>query len=170
MRIHRVLADLCDRELTIATAESCTGGLLASVLTDVEGLGHAFDRGYVTYTDQAKIMDLGVPSDLIALNGAVSAQVADAMAVGALSNAKADLALAITGFAGPAGTNDEEGRVHLSLSQTGHHIRRRDCRFGKLGRGPIRIAALNVAVSLIEDALAEQSSSPFVTSIIREAE
>ena len=149
-RITAVLQALCDRGLTIATAESCTGGLLASVLTDVDGLGHAFERGFVTYTEAAKTQDLAVPPDLLARCSAVSAEVAAAMARGALSRSGSDVALAITGYAGPAGPDDEEGRVYLALVDrrgaslgTEHH-------FGSVGRGAIRLAALEAAMSLAE--------------------
>src|SRR4051794_41766457 len=97
--MHRV----CDAELTIATAESCTGGMLAALLTDIEGAGHGFDRGFVTYTKEAKTELLGIEPSLLDRNDAVSEVVARAMAEGALKRSKADLAVAITGFAGPAG-------------------------------------------------------------------
>ena len=93
-RITRVLQNLCDRGLTIATVESCTGGLIASVLTDVEGCGHAFERGFVTYSEAAKIKDVDVPRALIEARTAVSAEVAQAMALGGLCRSTADLASA----------------------------------------------------------------------------
>ena len=93
---RRLLAKACERELTLATAESCTGGMLASLLTDVPGVAHAFDRGFVTYSESSKTEMLGVPADLIADKGAVSSEVAVAMAEGALERSNANVALAIT--------------------------------------------------------------------------
>jgi len=96
---RRLLAKACERELVLATAESCTGGMLASLLTDVQGMAHAFDRGFVTYSEAAKTEMLGVPAALIADKGAVSKEVALAMAEGALARSRAHIALAVTGFA-----------------------------------------------------------------------
>jgi nicotinamide-nucleotide amidase len=95
---RRLLDKACERDLKLATAESCTGGMLASLLTDVEGVAHAFDRGFVTYTDDAKTEMLGVPQALIDAHGAVSKEVAVAMAEGALARSRANIALAITGW------------------------------------------------------------------------
>ena len=91
---RRLLAKACERELVLATAESCTGGMLASLLTDVQGVAHAFDRGFVTYSEEAKTEMLGVPADLIEEKGAVSREVAIAMAEGALARSRANIALA----------------------------------------------------------------------------
>src|SRR5881409_192849 len=106
--MHRV----CDKGLKVATAESCTGGMLAALLTDIEGAGHGFDRGFVVYTKEAKSDLLGIPRDVLGQNDAVSEVVARAMAEGALQRSKADLALGVTGFAGRAGPGEEEGLVH----------------------------------------------------------
>lgn len=155
-RITAVLQALCDRELKIATAESCTGGLLASVLTDVEGLGHAFERSFVTYTDEAKSDCLDVPADLIRREGAVSQAVAIAMAKGCLTRSMADLALSATGFAGPAGEEDEEGLVYLALAGRDGTVSCTEHHFGAVGRGAVRIAALTSAMDLIEAWLKDQ--------------
>src|SRR5581483_5683317 len=96
---RRLLQKAAERGLSLATAESCTGGMLASLLTDVQGVSHAFERGFVTYTHEAKNEMLGVPMDLIEEKGAVSKEVAIAMADGALACSRANIALAITGFA-----------------------------------------------------------------------
>src|SRR5690606_29585853 len=117
--IDRVLQQACDRGLTLATAESCTGGLIASVLTDVEGRSHAFERGYVVSTTEAKAQELSVPLRLIEQNGAVSEPVARAMAEGALRCSGASAAVAVTGFAGKAGPDDEPGLVHFALAAEG---------------------------------------------------
>ena len=115
--VHRVLNEACARDLRLATAESCTGGLLASLLTDVEGSSHAFDRGFVVYTDEAKRDLLGVPDAVLREHGAVSRAVALAMAEGALERSPADVALAVTGFAGRAKDGEEPGLVHLACSR-----------------------------------------------------
>lgn len=151
--IDRVLKAACDREAMLATAESCTGGLLASVLTDVEGCSHAFDRGFVTYTDEAKTGMLGVPAELIAAHGAVSEAVARAMAEGALVKAEAVVAAAVTGFAGPGGPDEEPGLVHFAVARRGGVTAHRERHFGNIGRGPCRIACLRVALAMMETAL-----------------
>lgn len=152
-RITRVLQDLCDRDLTIATVESCTGGLIASVLTDVEGCGHAFDRGFVTYSEAAKIKDVDVPRALIEAHTAVSAEVAQAMALGGLYRSTADLALSVTGYAGPGGDDAEEGLVHLALARREGGVVCTERHFGAIGRGGVRLATLEAAVDLVESAL-----------------
>lgn len=152
--IHRILERVCDAELKLATAESCTGGLLASLLTDVDGCGHAFDRGFVVYTDEAKQEMLGVPSDLLREHGAVSEPVARAMAEGALERSNADIALAVTGFAGPAGDEGEEGLVHFACARRGRPTLHRKARFGNIGRGGVRIECLKTTTRMFNEALA----------------
>ena len=148
-----VLEEACDRELTLATAESCTGGLLASLLTDVEGCAHAFERGFVTYTDEAKTELLGVPASLIDEAGAVSEAVARAMAEGALSRSHADVALAVTGFAGRGARGEDAGLVHFACAREGRETAHRVAHFGDIGRGPVRIACLRVGLQMIDEAL-----------------
>lgn len=145
-----LLAKACERELVLATAESCTGGMLASLLTDVQGVAHAFDRGFVTYSEEAKTQMLGVPADLIAVRGAVSEEVARAMAEGALSRSRANIALAITGF---ADTGEEPGLVHFACARNGRITAHREEHFGPVGRGAVRIAALGVAVQMMTEML-----------------
>jgi nicotinamide-nucleotide amidase len=137
-------------KLRLASAESCTGGMLASLLTDVPGLGHVFERGFVTYTDEAKAEMLGVPASLITREGAVSRAVAIAMAQGALARSRADIAVAITGF---ADTGAEPGLVHFACAREGREIRARECHFGDGGRGATRVAALSAAVEMLRDML-----------------
>lgn len=151
--IEMVLAAADRRGIELATAESCTGGLLASVLTDVEGKSHVFDRGFVTYSDDAKQQELGVPLQLIRQNGAVSEPVARAMAEGALRAAKAGMAVAITGFAGSAGPDDEPGLVHFALSAEGAPTVHQEHHFGDVGRGACRIECLRVALGMLKAAL-----------------
>ena len=151
--IDTVLTLACDNGVTLATAESCTGGLVASVLTDVEGRSHAFERGYVVYTDDAKADELAVPPRLIRQNGAVSEPVARAMAEGALRASGAAVAVSITGFAGKAGPDDEPGLVHFGLAAQGAPTIHEEHHFGDIGRGPVRLECLRVAMRLLHDAV-----------------
>jgi nicotinamide-nucleotide amidase len=114
-----IVAELKRRGLSLATAESCTGGLLASRITDVPGASEVFQEGFVTYSNAAKTQILGVPADLLERHGAVSPEVAAAMAVGAQKRAKADFALALTGIAGPGGGSTEKpvGLLHIALAR-----------------------------------------------------
>lgn len=150
---HRLLALACDRELMLATAESCTGGLLGSLLTDVQGASHAFERGFIVYTNEAKNELLGVPHALISAHGAVSMPVAIAMAEGALARSRAHVALAVTGFAGKGGKEDEIGLVHFGCARCGCATRHREEHYGDIGRGPIRIACIRTALSMLDEAL-----------------
>jgi nicotinamide-nucleotide amidase len=152
-RAERLMRRLCEKEWTIATAESCTGGMLAALLTDIQGAGHGFDRGFVTYTKQAKSELLGIERDLLERNDAVSEPVARAMAEGALSRSNADVALSVTGFAGPAGEECEEGLVHFALASRTARPQHRVDHFGSIGRGPVRIKALYVLLDMLEQSL-----------------
>ena len=150
---ERLMHRICDAGLTIATAESCTGGMLAALLTDIEGAGHGFDRGFVTYTKDAKAQLLGIERDLLDRNDAVSQVVARAMAEGALSRSEADIAVAVTGFAGPAGPNCEEGLVHFALARRGKPTRHREDHFGAIGRGAVRVKSLKAMLEMLEQSL-----------------
>lgn len=150
---RRVLDLACERDRTVATAESCTGGLLASLLTDVEGASHAFDRGFVVYTDEAKCDLLRVGRATLDRCGAVSEETARQMALGALDRSRADVAIAITGFAGPGGADDEAGLVHFACAVRGGGLTAREAHFGDIGRGPVRLECLRVALSMLVDAL-----------------
>lgn len=152
-RALEVLKNLRRHKLSVATAESCTGGLLASLLTDQDGLGRWFDRGFVTYTDEAKSDMLGVDLVEIVRHGAVSREIASAMVQGALEHSKADIAIAITGYAGPAGPGDEVGLVHLASARRNGRLIQRVCRFGSLGRERIRNLAAARALEMIAEAL-----------------
>lgn len=151
---ERLMHRVCDLELTVATAESCTGGMLAALLTDIEGAGHGFERGFVTYTEQSKADLLGIDPDLLRKNEAVSEPVARAMAEGALNRSRADVALGITGFAGPAGDHHEEGLVHFALARRGRETQHRVEHFGAIGRGEIRVKSLHVMLEMLEQSLA----------------
>jgi nicotinamide-nucleotide amidase len=150
---ERLMRRLCDKDLTIATAESCTGGMLAALLTDIEGAGHGFERGFVTYTQEAKSDLLGIPRDLLDHNDAVSETVARAMAEGALARSEADLALGVTGFAGPAGEGREEGLVHFALARRDGDTVHREAHFGSIGRGPVRVQSLKTMLEMLEEAV-----------------
>lgn len=148
-KAEQAMRRLCDKQLTVATAESCTGGLLASLLTDIEGCGHGFDRGFVTYSPEAKQELLRVPAELVEQNQAVNAEVARAMAEGALDQCNAGIALSATGFAGPAGAGCEEGLVFMACARRGHKTMVEERHFGAIGRGPVRIEALKVLVDML---------------------
>lgn len=152
--IHGLLDKACEQHCVLATAESCTGGLLASLLTDVEGKSHIFDRGFLVYSDKAKTAMLGVPRTLIADHGSVSQQVAVAMAEGALDRSDADIAIAITGFAGPAGPTDEEGLVHYACARRGAQTRHREAHYGACGRGNVRINCIRTSIEMMHQQLA----------------
>jgi nicotinamide-nucleotide amidase len=151
----RLMHALCDRQLRIATAESCTGGMLAALLTDIEGASHGFERGFVAYTEQSKTDLLGIDPQVLAKNEAVSEVVARAMAEGALARSNADIALGVTGFAGPAGEH-EQGLVHMALARRGKPTLHREEHFGAIGRGPVRVNALKVMLNMLEQALKEE--------------
>jgi nicotinamide-nucleotide amidase len=150
---ERVLELAHDKGLKLAAAESCTGGLLSALLTDVPGRSHVFERGFVVYSNDAKCDLLGIARPKVEQCGAVSAEVARDMATGALRNSQADIALSITGFAGPAGRDDEEGLVHFACARRHGTTFEREEHFGPIGRQGVRIAALKVALTMIEEAL-----------------
>jgi nicotinamide-nucleotide amidase len=152
---ERLMHRLCGAGLTIATAESCTGGMLAALLTDIEGAGHGFDRGFVTYTMDAKAELLGIDRDLLDRNEAVSEVVSRAMAEGALGRSYAEIAIAVTGFAGPAGPDHEEGLVHFALARRGKATSHRVEHFGAIGRGAVRVNSLKAMLEMLEQALQE---------------
>jgi nicotinamide-nucleotide amidase len=145
----RLIGTLLDRKLTIATAESCTGGLIVGALTEIPGSSGAVYGGFVTYANEAKVSMIGVDEALIAGHGAVSAQVARAMADGARHTAMVDIAIAVTGIAGPDGGSEAKpvGLVHVACATAGgtSHVERR---FGALGRQGIREATVKAALEL----------------------
>ncbi len=147
------LLDLCRRcGLRIATAESCTGGLVAGVLTEIAGASDVVERGFVVYSNAAKESMLGVPASTLKRHGAVSAETAAAMAAGALKNSEADLSVAITGIAGPGGGTKQRpvGLVHFAAaSRDGKRITRRRL-FGKIGRRRVRERSVAEALELLE--------------------
>jgi len=136
--------------LKIATAESCTGGMIAAAITDIAGSSHVFERGFVTYSNEAKADLLGVPAALIAEHGAVSEAVALAMAEGALSRSRADIAVAVTGIAGPGGGSGEKpvGLVYIGAGRRGHPVTVERHLFPG-NRGAVRRAAAHRALELL---------------------
>ena len=149
---ERVMRRLCDQELSVATAESCTGGMLASLLTDIEGCGRGFERGFVTYSGESKQELLGLSRDKVEDNEAVNAEVARDMAQGALDRSKADIALSVTGFAGPGGPGDEEGLVFMACARRGSQTRIVERHYGAVGRGAVRIEALKTLLDMLDEA------------------
>lgn len=145
------------RDWRVVTAESCTGGLVAAVLTEVPGSSAVVDRGFVTYANAAKQSVLGVPAHMIADRGAVSEPVARRMAEGALQASAADLSVAITGVAGPGGGTAQKpvGLVHFATAVQGRVSRNHVERFGDLGRTEVRLAAVRTALELMLSRLAE---------------
>ena len=139
--------------LRIATAESCTGGMVSAAITDVAGSSVVFERGFVTYTNEAKMQMLGVKADTLANHGAVSEEVAAQMALGAVAHSGADVAVAITGIAGPGGSEFKpEGRVCFGLASKSGLVSTETVEFGAIGRANVRGASVQKAIELLKSA------------------
>jgi nicotinamide-nucleotide amidase len=153
-RVAQLLGHLRTLGLRAATAESCTGGLVAAALTAIPGSSDVVDRGFVTYSNEAKTEALGVPAALIAAHGAVSEAVARAMAEGVVARSAADVSVAVTGIAGPGGGSDAKpvGLVHFAATRRGGPTVHLERRYGDLGRSGIRAAAVRDALDLLEKA------------------
>jgi nicotinamide-nucleotide amidase len=150
--LSRALLDLCrSRKLTIATAESCTGGLVAGALTEIPGSSDVIDRGFVTYSNNAKHVMLGVKTATLDSFGAVSKETAIQMAVGALEEADVDLAVSITGIAGPGGATPGKpvGLVHFAVASRDGRIVNKECRFGAIGRSAVRQRSVLEALRML---------------------
>ena len=150
------LLDRCRASgLKIATAESCTGGLVAGLLTEIPGSSAVVERGFVVYSNEAKQDLLDVPADALSAHGAVSGAVARAMAEGALEASRADLAVSVTGVAGPDGGTAAKpvGLVWFASARRGTPTVAREERFGAIGRGSVRLASVRVALEMLEAAL-----------------
>ena len=150
-----VLAACRDARLKLATAESCMGGLISGCLTAVAGSSDVVDRGFVTYSNKAKEEVLGIPGDLLADYGAVSEPIARAMAEGALEESRANMAIAITGIAGPGGGTRLKpvGTVHFALARENAPIRHRVEQFGDVGRSEVRMASVEVALQMMMESV-----------------
>lgn len=146
-----VLTEARNKGLRLATAESCTGGLISALLTEFPGASTVVERGYVAYSNRAKTAFLQVPPELIAAKGAVSEEVARAMAEGALKRSGADLAVAVTGIAGPdGGTIDKPvGLVHIAAARQGKETLYEEHRFGDIGRSEVRLKTVDAALRLL---------------------
>jgi nicotinamide-nucleotide amidase len=147
----RLLAAARLKAVRLAAAESCTGGLIAALLTENAGSSDVFERGFVTYSNLAKEQMLGVPAATIRQHGAVSEAVARAMAEGAIRQSTAQLAVAVTGIAGPGGGTDDKpvGLVHIAAARAGEATLHRECRFGDIGRTEVRLATVRVALEML---------------------
>ena len=150
-----LLDDLRRHALLVVTAESCTGGLVSGLLTEVPGASGMVERGFVTYSNAAKTELLGVPAEMIERYGAVSEEVARAMADGALARTPAHIALSITGVAGPDGGTAAKpvGLVYLGVAARGSSTRVRECRFGDIGRQEVRLASVREGIGLLASAI-----------------
>ena len=146
---------LLEGKLSLVTAESCTGGLIAAAITELPRASFTLERGYVTYSNESKQNDIGVPEDIIRRHGAVSEQTARAMAEGALAHSKADLAIAVTGIAGPDGGSQEKpvGLVHFATARHDRKTLHREVRFGDLGRSEVRRRSVLAAFELVNEML-----------------
>lgn len=147
-----ILDDAEQARLRISTAESCTGGLLAALFTDIPGSSSVFERGFVTYTNRAKEEMLGIAGDVIADYGAVSEPVARMMAQGALEASRANLAVAITGVAGPGGGTRMKpvGTVHIACARENRAVVHEMLQLGDIGRSQVRMASVETALNLIQ--------------------
>lgn len=150
----RIVAQFAGRGLTVATAESCTGGLIVGALTEISGSSAVVDRGFVTYSNQAKIDLLGVRPETLERHGAVSRQTAVEMVEGALSRSGCSVAVAVTGIAGPGGGSDEKpvGLVHLAAGSRNGVPLHREMRYGEIGRSAIRLATVRTALEMLIEA------------------
>jgi len=159
IRKAKHLLTLCRHQnLKLATAESCTGGLLSGAITTVPGASDVFDRGFVTYSNGAKVELLGVEPAVLSRFGAVSEEVAHEMASGAIVHSAAHMAVSITGLAGPGGSaHKPEGRVCFGLAWRGHPTVTETIEFGALGRGKVRRASVHHALDLMIAALERQA-------------
>lgn len=154
--------DVCRaRGLKVATAESCTGGLVAGALTEIAGSSDVVDRGFVTYSNQAKQQMLGVPADTIKKFGAVSRETAEAMAIGAIGASGADVVIAITGIAGPGGGSADKpvGLVHFAAASRSGKLVHAEKRYGDIGRPNVRRISVMQALAMLH-ALADMEERP----------
>ncbi len=148
------ILDLCrDKKLHIATAESCTGGLIIGALTEIAGSSDVVDRGFITYTNRAKMECLDVSADTLKVGGAVSPETAIAMSIGAIKNSSANVAVAVTGIAGPDGGSKHKpiGLVHIAAIKRGENTLHREHKFGDIGRSEVREATIVAALKLLKE-------------------
>jgi len=157
------LLDLCkQKKLTVATAESCTGGLVAAALSEISGSSAVLDRGFVTYSNEAKQQMLGVTPATIDVYGAVSAECAAEMANGALAHAQVDLAVSITGIAGPTGATPGKpiGLVYFCAASRSGRVIAHDRKFGDIGRSKVRHASVMQALAMLHELAEKEEPRP----------
>jgi nicotinamide-nucleotide amidase len=159
----RALLDLCkSKGLKLATAESCTGGLVAGALTEIPGSSDVVERAFVTYSNAAKHAMLGVPSTTLEMHGAVSRETAEAMAEGALAHAPVDLAVSITGVAGPGGGSAAKpvGLVHFAAAARDGRLVHREMRYGDIGRSEVRRRSVFQALAMLHELADRNQGKP----------
>ena len=161
-----VIATCTERGLRIVTAESCTGGLVAGALTDIAGSSDVVDRGYITYSNRAKQDVLGVSREVLQAFGAVSMETAEAMARGALKASGADLAVAVTGIAGPGGGSPDKpvGLVHFATASRSGKLVHLEQRFGNIGRNEVRKRSVLQAIGMLHDLAEAEMANPSRTA------
>lgn len=152
-----IVADFTEKQLLIATAESCTAGLIAGAITEIPGSSNVFDRGFITYSNEAKREMIGVANATLKAHGAVSRPTALEMAQGAIGNSGANISIAVTGIAGPGGGTEEKpvGLVHLAAARTGHETLHREMRYGDIGRNAVRLATVRTALEMLVEISAD---------------
>lgn len=156
---EKILTAARKKKLKIVTAESCTGGLISALFTEVPGSSSVFDRGFVTYSNEAKMENIGVPSDLIEGHGAVSEEVSRAMAAGALIHSSADISISVTGIAGPGGGSSGRpvGTVHMAcgwnIPNDQVDLQHEEHHFGDVGRSLVRLKSVEAALNLLKKCL-----------------
>lgn len=152
-RAAALLEKLRAARLTLATAESCTGGLIAGLFTEVPGSSDVVERGFVTYSNEAKIELLDVPKATLDSVGAVSRETALAMVAGALAHSRASIAVAVTGVAGPGGGSADKpvGLVHIAIQRKAMPVRHRAMRYGDIGRSGVRMATVRTALDMLAE-------------------
>jgi nicotinamide-nucleotide amidase len=159
----RELLDLCKRKkLTLTTAESCTGGLLAATLTEIPGSSQVIDRAFVSYSNGAKQAMLGVPPATLETYGAVSRETAEAMAKGALAHSPVELAVSITGIAGPTGAKPGKpiGLVHFAVASRSGRLVHQERKFGEIGRGEVRNQSVLQALAMLREIAETEKPTP----------
>ncbi|HEY2758151.1 MAG TPA: CinA family protein [Pseudolabrys sp.] len=157
------LLDLCkEKKLTVATAESCTGGLVAGALSEISGSSAVLDRGFVTYSNEAKQQMLGVTPSTIDVYGAVSKECAEEMAKGALAHAQVDLAVSITGIAGPTGATPGKpiGLVYFCAASRSGRLIAHDRKYGDIGRSNVRRASVIQALAMLQELAEKEEPKP----------
>ncbi|MBD9372436.1 CinA family protein [Rhizobium sp. ARZ01] len=150
---RHLIVDFSTRGLMVATAESCTGGLIAGALTEISGSSAVVDRGFVTYSNEAKMELIDVQAETLAAHGAVSRETALEMARGALARSRAELAIAVTGVAGPGGGTVAKpvGLVHLAVASRTGSVMYREMRYGDIGRDGVRLSTIRTALEMLAD-------------------